>query len=65
MGCFGDVATYVGGPSVLGMKLVAHEVEASDGEAAGYISVDMSLLEAGDVNLFFVCYRTDHASLGG
>jgi hypothetical protein len=63
--CLGDVATYIRGSSVFGMECVTHEVETSDGEAAGCISIDICFLEADDVNIFLVCNGTDDTSLGG
>jgi len=62
---FGDVATDICGPSVLGMQCVAHEVESTDGEATCYVSIDMSFLEADDVDLFLVCNGADDTSLCG
>jgi hypothetical protein len=62
---FGDVATDISGPSVFWMQCIAHEVESTDGEAAGYVSIDMSFLEADDVDLFLICDGTDDTSLCG
>jgi hypothetical protein len=64
MSCFGNVVTNVRGSSVLCMQCTAHKIETNDGEAAGYVSIDMRLLEADDVNLFSVCNGTDDTSLG-
>jgi len=43
---------------------IAHEVESTDGEAAGFISKDMIFLEADDVDLFLLCDGTECACLG-